>query len=122
MSLPSTHVVTERMLLGWIYWGNRGDWFDSRLGRKYITPKRISDKSTSKTLMSCFCLSEVGGSGGRWYVPHTEGLFKTGDGEMTDVPNGLACGYLDGSAKFVKWADLTPSDHAGQYVVYYDAR
>ena len=26
ISLPSTHAVTERMLLGWIYWGNRGDW------------------------------------------------------------------------------------------------
>ncbi len=122
MSLPSTYVVTERVLLGWIYWGSRGEWFDSKLGRKYITPKKIVDKSTSKMLISCFCLSEVGGNGGRWYAPHTEGLFKTGDGEMTDAPNGLACGYLDGSAKFVKWRDLTPSDHGGQYVVYYDAR
>ena len=121
MSLPSTHAVTERMLLGWIYWGNRGDWFDSELGKKYITPKRIGDKSTSKTLITCFCLSDIGGKEGRWYAPHTTGQFQTGIGKMEYYPDGLATGYLDGSAGFVKWAELTPSDHDGQYVVYYDA-
>ncbi len=121
MSLPSTYAVTERMLLGWIYWGNRGDWFDSRLGRKYITSKKSFDKPTSKTLITCFCLSAVGGSGGQWYAPHTAGRFQTGIGEMSSLPDGLATGYLDGSAKFAKWDTLKPSDHGGQYTVYYDA-
>jgi prepilin-type N-terminal cleavage/methylation domain-containing protein len=121
ISLPSTHAVTERMLLGWIYWGNRGDWYDSELGKKFITPKKIVDKSTARTLITCFCLSDVGGKEGRWYAPHTTGQFQTGSGKMEHSPEGLAVGYLDGSARFVKWERLTPSDHGGQYVVYYDA-
>jgi hypothetical protein len=32
----------------------------------------------------------------------------------------LVVGYLDGACRFVKWNDLSPSNHAGQYIVYYD--
>lgn len=29
-------------------------------------------------------------------------------------------GYRDGATRFVKWTDLTPSNHEGDYIVYYD--
>jgi prepilin-type N-terminal cleavage/methylation domain-containing protein len=125
--LPSPHSLVEATQVGWIYWGNRGDWTDENTGRKYITPKKVTDKPTSNTLVTCFCYNRydaVGGSGNwpAWYGPHIGGTFQHAVGQpMRPTPDGLAVGYLDGSVRFVKWNDLTPSNHEGDYLVYYDA-
>jgi len=100
---------------------------DKDTGRKYITAKKATDKATSSTLVTCFCYNRydaVGGSGSwpAWYGSHIRGTFQHAVGRpMHPAPNGLAVGYLDGSVRFVKWGDLTPSNHEGEYLVYYDA-
>jgi hypothetical protein len=35
-------------------------------------------------------------------------------------PDGLVVGYLDGACPFVMWNKLTPANHEGQYIIYYD--
>jgi len=40
---------------------------------------------------------------------------------MDPQPDGLVVGYLDGAARLVRWNRLTPNNHEGQYIVYYDA-
>ncbi|OHB53482.1 MAG: hypothetical protein A2Y07_00305 [Planctomycetes bacterium GWF2_50_10] len=123
MSLPSTFALTERVLVGWIYWGNRGDWVDSVTGKKYITPKKTGDKPTSQTLITCFCVSDFAvSSPSQWYAPHIGAQFRKGFGPMSPRPDGLGTGYLDGSVKFTKWTSLIPASHAGQYIIYYDAQ
>ncbi len=124
--LPSPHSLVEATQVGWIYWGNRGDWTDENTGRKYITAKKITDKATSNTLVTCFCYNRydaVGGAGNwpAWYASHVGGTFQHAVGQPMPDPDGLAVGYLDGSVRFVKWHDLTPSNHEGEYLVYYDA-
>ena len=125
--LPSTRPLVEAAHVGWIYWGNRGDWTDKNTGRKYITPKRVTDQPTSNTLVTCFCYNRydaVGGGGSwpAWYASHVGGAFHHAVGEpMKPAPDGLAVAYLDGSVRFVKWNDLTPSNHEGDYIVYYDS-
>ncbi len=124
--LPSPHSLVEATQVGWIYWGNRGDWTDENTSRKYVTPKKVTDKPTSDTLVTCFCYNRydaVGGSGNwpAWYASHVGGTFQQAVGEPMPAPDGLAVGYLDGSVRFVKWNDLTPSNHEGEYLVYYDA-
>ncbi|UCF16727.1 MAG: prepilin-type N-terminal cleavage/methylation domain-containing protein [Phycisphaerales bacterium] len=47
--------LVDSALIGWIYWGNRGDFMDTCVGEKYITAKKINDRATSGTLASCFC-------------------------------------------------------------------
>ncbi len=116
----------ETSLLGWIYWGNRGDWLDTNTGRKYITPKKLTDRPTSRTLVTCFCYDRfaavgAGGNWPAWYGSHIRGSFQQGVGRpMHPQPDGLAVGYLDGSVKFAKWKTLTPGNHEGDYVIYYD--
>jgi len=125
--LPFTRPLVEAAYVGWIYWGNRGDWMDENTSRKYITPKKITDRPTSNTLVTCFCYNRydaVGGSGNwlAWYASHIRGTFQHGIGRpMHPKPDGLAVAYLDGSVRFVKWNDLTPSNHEGDYIVYYDS-
>lgn len=125
--LPAPRPMVEATQVGWIYWGNRGDWTDKDTGRKYITSKKISDRATSNTLVTCFCYNRydaVGGSGNwpAWYGSHIRGTFQHAVGRPMDpAPDGLAVGYLDGSVRFVKWNGLTPSNHEGDYLVYYDA-
>jgi len=34
----------ETAFLGWIYWGNRGDWLEMNTGKKYITTKKRTDQ------------------------------------------------------------------------------
>ena len=47
--------------------------------------------------------------------------FQSAVGEpMKPQPDGLVVGYLDGSARFVRWDRLTPNNHEGDYIVYYD--
>jgi prepilin-type N-terminal cleavage/methylation domain-containing protein len=124
--LPSPHSLVEATQVGWIYWGNRGDWTDENTGRKYITAKKVTDQATSDTLVTCFCYNRydvVGASGNwpAWYASHVGGTFQHAVGQpMHPAPDGLAVGYLDGSVRFVKWNDLTPSNHEGDYLVYYD--
>ena len=125
--LPSTRPLVESAYIGWIYWGNRGDWTDENTGRKYVTPKKITDKATSNTLVTCFCYNRFdavgsGGSWAAWYASHVGGAFYHDVGRPMDpTPNGLAVAYIDGSVRFVKWNDLTPSNHEGDYLVYYDS-
>lgn len=124
--LPPTHAFVETAFVGWIYWGNRGDWTDPDTGRPYITPKRLTDTPTSRTLATCFCYNRydaVGPSGNwpAWYAPHVKGRFEWSIGTpMHPGPDGLATAYLDASARFVKWNNLTPTNHQGQYLIYYD--
>ena len=125
--LPSTRPLVEAAHVGWIYWGNRGDWTDKNTGRKYVTPKKITDQPTSNTLVTCFCYNRYdavdgGGNWPAWYSSHIGGTFQFAVGRpMRPKPDGLAVAYLDGSVRFVKWNDLTPSNHEGDYIVYYDS-
>jgi prepilin-type N-terminal cleavage/methylation domain-containing protein len=124
--LPAIHPVVEAVCVGWIYWGNRGDWTDLNTGRPYVTPKKVTGKATSNTLVTCFCYNrhDAVGPGGEWpawYSSHMGGTFQQGVGRpMVPPPDGLVVGYLDGSARFVRWNHLTPSNHQGDYLVYYD--
>ena len=124
--LPAVHPVVQAVCIGWIYWGNRGDWTDPDTGRKYVTPKRVTDKPTSNTLVTCFCYNRYdavgpGGDWPAWYSSHVGGRFQQGVGRpMEPKPDGLVVGYVDGSTRFVRWSRLTPSNHQGDYVVYYD--
>ncbi len=118
--------LVDSAMLGWIYWGNRGDFTDVNADKKYITAKKINDRATSGTLASCFCYNRfdavgAGGDWPAWYASHVRGQFSQGLGTpMRPQPDGLVVGYLDGSARFVKWNKLTPANHEGQYIVYYD--
>jgi hypothetical protein len=38
---------------------------------------------------------------------------------MEPEPDGLAVAYLDGAVEFVKWSEIKPTNHSGQYIVYY---
>lgn len=124
--LEPAHGFVETALVGWIYWGNRGDWMDLNMGRKYITPKKVTDKTTSKTLATCFCYNrfDAVGAGGHWpawYASHVRGTFRWAVGEPMDPPpDGLVVACLDGSADFAKWKNLRASNHEGEYWVYYD--
>lgn len=124
--LPEAHPIVAAVCVGWIYWGNRGDWTDPNTGRRYITPKKLTDQPTSNTLVTCFCYNRYdaigpGGNWPAWYSSHVGGAFQFGIGRPMDpLPDGLVVGYLDGAARFVKWSKLTASNHAGDYLVYYD--
>jgi prepilin-type N-terminal cleavage/methylation domain-containing protein len=124
--LPAARPVVEAVCIGWIYWGNRGDWTDLTTGAPYLTPKKVTDRSTSNTLVTCFCYNRYdavgpGGEWPAWYSSHIGGTFQQGVGcPMKPAPDGLAVGYLDASARFVRWSRLTPSNHQGDYLVYYD--
>jgi prepilin-type N-terminal cleavage/methylation domain-containing protein len=124
--LNPAHGFVETAYVGWIYWGNRGDWTDLEAGKKYVTAKKTTDRPTSRTLVTCFCYDRFGavGSGGNWpawYSSHIRGNFEQGVGKpMAPQPDGLVVGYLDGSVNFVKWKNLTASNHEGEYLVYYD--
>jgi prepilin-type N-terminal cleavage/methylation domain-containing protein len=124
--LPAAHPVVAAVCVGWIYWGNRGDWTDPNTGRRYLTPKKLTDRPTSNTLVTCFCYNRYdavgpGGDWPAWYGSHVGGTFQFGIGRPMDPkPDGLVVGYLDGAARFVKWGNLTASNHAGDYLVYYD--
>ncbi|MBN2132092.1 MAG: type II secretion system protein [Sedimentisphaerales bacterium] len=124
--LPATRPLVETAYVGWIYWGNRGDWTDRHTGKKYVTAKKVTDQPTSNTLVTCFCYNRYdavgpGGNWPAWYSSHVGGTFQHAVGRpMKPDPDGLAVGYLDGAARFVKWNDLTPSNHEGNYIVYYD--
>lgn len=125
--LPETRPLVETAYIGWIYWGNRGDWTDPDTDEKYITAKKVTDQPTSNTLVTCFCYNRYaavgpGGNWAAWYSSHVGGTFQYAVGRpLKPTPDGLVVGYLDGAARFVKWNDLTPSNHAGAYIVYYDS-
>ena len=81
-----------------------GDWTDPNSGKKYVTAKKVTDRPTSNTLVTCFCYNRCDAVGR----------------PMDPTPDGLVVRYLDGAARFVKWSHLTPSNHEGDYIVYYD--
>lgn len=125
--VDNSYQYVDTTQLGWIYWGSRGSWEDPDTGKHYECAKRITDKPTSRTLATCFCYNRydvVGGQGEWpvWYSSHVRGRFEWSETEpITKRPSGLGVGYLDGSARFVKWDKLTRSNHGGEYYVYYDA-
>jgi len=124
--LPATRPLVETAHIGWIYWGNRGNWTDRNTGAEYVTPRKVTDKPTSNTVVTCFCYNryEAVGPGGNWpawYASHIGGTFRHDVGRpMKPAPDGLVVGYLDGATRFVRWDHLTPSNHEGDYLVYYD--
>ena len=124
--LSPAHGFVETAYVGWIYWGNRGDFWDLNTDERYITAKKVTDRPNSKTLATCFCYDRYGavGSGGNWpawYGSHIRGTFQHGIGSPMDPgPDGLVVAYLDGSVDFVKWKSLTAGNHEGEYLVYYD--
>lgn len=108
---------------GWIYWGNRSDeWMPD----PYTTPETIDDidTATSSTLLNCFHFNQAD-LGGAWesVSPHPKG--STNDyrwvnpGEQWVESEGMNTGYLDGSASWNQWRDLTQTQN-GDYL-YYDA-
>jgi prepilin-type N-terminal cleavage/methylation domain-containing protein len=125
--LPAAHPVVAAVCVGWIYWGNRGNWTDPDTGAKYLTAKKVTDRATSNTLVTCFCYNRYdavgpGGNWPAWYSSHVRGSFQFAVGRpLKPKPDGLVVGYLDGATRFVKWNHLTPSNHQGDYLVYYDA-
>lgn len=124
--LPATRPIVETVHIGWIYWANRGNWTDLNTGKKYVTARKMTDKPTSNTLVTCFCYNRynaVGpnGSWPAWYASHVGATFQSAVGRpLEPAPDGLVVGYLDGAARFVRWDRLTPSNHEGDYLVYYD--
>ena len=124
--LPATRPLVQTVHIGWIYWGNRGNWTDLNTGDEYVTPRKVTDRPTSNTLVTCFCYNRYdavgpGGNWPAWYASHVGGTFLHDVGQpMKPTPAGLVVGYLDGAVRFVKWNDLTPSNHEGDYIVYYD--
>ena len=122
----SSPQYTQVFQMGWIYWGNRGDWTDLNTGKKYVTARKLTDRPTSKTLATCFCYDRYGAVGGggswpAWYGSHIRGSFQhSASRPMNPTPDGLVVAYLDGSVNFVKWKNLTASNHEGNYLVYYD--
>jgi len=34
--------------IGWIYWGNRGNWTDLNTGKKYVSARKIADRSQGR--------------------------------------------------------------------------
>jgi len=124
--LPSPRTLLPTAYIGWIYWGSRGEWTDLNTGKKYITARKVTDRPTSNTIVTCFCYNryDAVGPGGSWparYASHVRGTFQSGVGQPMDpTPDGLIVGYLDASARFVKWNSLTPNNHEGDYIVYYD--
>jgi hypothetical protein len=124
--LPATRPLVETVHIGWIYWGSRGNWTDINTGDEYITPRKVTDKPTSNTLVTCFCYNRYdavgpGGNWPAWYASHVGGTFQHDVGRpMKPRPDGLVVGYLDGAVRFVQWNHLTPSNHEGDYIVYYD--
>ena len=125
--LPQPRPFVDTAYVGWIYWGNRGDWTDPDTDKKYVTAKKITDQPTSNTLVTCFCYNRYdavgpGGNWPAWYSSHVGGTFQHDVGRpLKPAPDGLVVGYLHGATRFVKWNDLTPSNHAGNYIVYYDS-
>jgi prepilin-type N-terminal cleavage/methylation domain-containing protein len=125
--LPATRPLVSTAHIGWIYWGNRGNWTDPDTGRQYVTARKMTDKPTSNTIITCFCYNRYdavgpGGEWPAWYASHIGGNFLHDVGRpMKPTPAGLVVGYLDGSARFVRWDRLTPSNHEGDYIVYYDS-
>lgn len=124
-TVPQYHETTQ---IGWIYWGNRGNWTDPESDQTYRTAKTVMDKATSRTLATCFCFNRydlVGASGDWpvWYSSHVNGQFLWSDqGQpMQPKPSGLVVGYLDGASRYVRWRNLTRSNHEGEYYLYYDA-
>jgi prepilin-type N-terminal cleavage/methylation domain-containing protein len=117
---------TQVFQIGWIYWGARGRWKDPVTNQEYVTARKLSDRATSGTLATCFCYNRydaVGQTGPwpTWYASHVRGQFLYDQGvPFYPKPDGLVVAYLDGSVNFVKWPNLTPSNHEGQYLVYYD--
>lgn len=124
--LPASRPLVQTTTIGWIFWAHRGEWTDLNTGKKYITARKITDKPTSNTLVTCFCYNRYdavgpGGSRASWYASHLGGTFQYAfERPMDPTPDGLVVGYLHGAARFVKWADLTPNNHEGDYIVYYD--
>ena len=110
-------------VIGWVYFGNRpaGSSQD-----KYISPKRIEDvaSASSATLFNCFHFNQAD-LGGSWesVSPHTEG--GNGDyswieaGQPWQKPEGLSTAYIDGSARFVYFDEL--SRFRNSDYLYYDA-
>ncbi len=123
----SSPQYTQVFQIGWIYWGARGSWNDPETNKEYVTAQKLSDRPTSRTLATCFCYNRydaVGSTGPwpTWYASHVRGQFLLNQGVPFDSkPDGLGVGYLDGACRFVRWNDLSPSNHAGQYIVYYDS-
>jgi prepilin-type N-terminal cleavage/methylation domain-containing protein len=124
--LPATRPLVATTHIGWIYWGNRGHWTDLNTGRMYLTPRKVTDKPTSNTLVTCFSYNRYdavgpGGNWPAWYSSHVKGTFQFGVGEpMRPTPDGLVVGYLHGAARFVRWSHLTANHHEAGYLVYYD--
>ncbi len=124
--LPATRPLVETAHIGWIYWGHRGKWNDPDTGREYVTARKMTDRPTSNTIITCFCYNRYdavgpGGNWPAWYASHVGGAFQHDVGRpMKPTPDGLVVGYLHGAVRFVKWPDLTPSNHEGDYIVYYD--
>ncbi|MBN1804942.1 MAG: type II secretion system protein [Sedimentisphaerales bacterium] len=123
----SSSQYTQVFQIGWIYWGSRGSWNDPTTGKEYVTANKLSDRPTSRTLATCFCYNRydaVGSSGSwpAWYASHVRSRFLFNQGVPFDPkPDGLVVGYVDGATRFVKFDELLPSNHDGQYIVYYDS-
>jgi prepilin-type N-terminal cleavage/methylation domain-containing protein len=124
--LPATRPLVSAAYVGWIYWGNRGNWTDKNTGKKCTTARKVTDRPSTKTLVTCFCYNRydaVGANGEwpAWYASHVGGAFQYAVGRPMDPsPDGLVVGYLDGAARFVRWNRLAASNHEGAYLVYYD--
>jgi type II secretory pathway pseudopilin PulG len=108
--------------LGWNIWFNRPDrpargWYDGKTGAVTEGPstlrfaRKTSDmsKATSKVSMSCVAWSNTpwnSTTSSNFWACHVKGrTIDQSDSKAIVKPEGCVFGFLDGSSKYVKWAD-----------------
>jgi prepilin-type N-terminal cleavage/methylation domain-containing protein len=114
----------NNVFLGWMYWGGRAPQPFGSSKPVYIPPKKTTDRfnPSSETLMTCMCYDSAGAYWASW-MPHVRGsalvIYPSGT-PCQPAPDGLAVGHVDGSVKWVKWAQLSPLKQND--IIYYEAR
>ncbi len=97
-------------VLGRMVWTGRSDTFYSYT--PYTTPKRVGDRGTSNTAMTCLAWVRAP-TWNAGLVPHLAGdeWGRTPNGisdpyDFTPMPEGMVVGYTHGAARWVQWSGL----------------
>ena len=111
--------------IGWLYWGGH----DPIMGGKktlYTPPQKTTDRfvTGSDTLITCKCYDSRPNQWVSW-MPHVHGtamVLYPAFANPIPPADGLAVGHVDGSAHWVKWANLVPITLPGIDTYFYEPR